>query len=95
MLELKREEVVRDQRKLHNEKLHCLYSSPNIIGVIKSRRMRWIAHAAWMGEMRNTYKVLVGKPEGKRPHGRCLHRWDDDDDNNVMDLKETGWKDVE
>jgi hypothetical protein len=57
-------------RRLHNEELHNLYASTNIIRVIKSRRMRWAGHVAHIGEIRNTYKILVGKPEGKRPLGR-------------------------
>jgi hypothetical protein len=56
-------------RKLHNDELHSLYSSPNIVTVIKSRRMRWAGHVARMGERRGVYRVLVGKPEGKRPLG--------------------------
>jgi hypothetical protein len=60
---------------LHNEKLHILYSSPNIIRQINSRRMRWSGHVARMGEERKVYKVLVGKPEGKRPLGRPRHTW--------------------
>jgi hypothetical protein len=71
-------------RKLHNEELHNLYSSPSIIRMIKSRRMRWGGHVARMGERRNAYTILVGMPEGKRP--RC--RWMD---NITMDLRETGW----
>jgi hypothetical protein len=67
---LKRDEVMGDWRKLHNEELHNLYSSPNIIRMIKSRRMRWAWHVARMGENRNAYSILVGKPEGKRPLGR-------------------------
>jgi hypothetical protein len=58
-------------RKLHNDELHDLYSSPNIIGVIKSRRMKWAGHVARMGERRGVYRVLVGRPEGKRPLGGC------------------------
>jgi hypothetical protein len=65
----KREED-RSWRKLHNDELHDLYSSPNIVKVIKSRRMRWAGHVARMGEGRGVYKVLVGRPEGKRPLGR-------------------------
>jgi hypothetical protein len=61
---------------LHNEELHILYSSPNIIRQIKSRRMRWAGHVAHMGEERNVYKVLMGKAEGKRPFGRPRFRWD-------------------
>jgi predicted small integral membrane protein len=74
-------------RKLHNEELHNLYSSPNIIRIIKSRRMRWTGHVARMGEERNVYRLLVGKPEGKRPLGRPRRRWID---NINIDLLETG-----
>jgi hypothetical protein len=74
-------------RKLHNDELHSLYSSPNIIGVIKSRRMWWAGHVACMGEGRGVYRVLVGRPEGKRPLGRRRHRWKDD---IKMDLREVG-----
>jgi hypothetical protein len=61
--EPKRDEVTGDWRKLHNEELHNLYSSPNIIRMIKSRRMRWAGHVARMGETRNAYRILVGQPE--------------------------------
>jgi hypothetical protein len=61
-------------RKLHNDELHSLYSSPNVVKVIKSRRMRWAGHAARMGEGRGVYRVLVGRPEGKRPLGRPRRR---------------------
>jgi hypothetical protein len=64
-----------DWSKLHNEELHNLYSSPNIIRMIKSRRMRWAGHVARMGEKRNAYRILVGKLEGKRPLGRPRRRW--------------------
>jgi hypothetical protein len=73
-------------RKLHNDELHNLYSSPNIVRVIKSRRMRWAGHVARMGEGRSVYRVLVRRPEGKRPLGRPRRRWED---NIKMDLKET------
>jgi hypothetical protein len=66
----KRDGVTGGWRKLHNEKLHNLYSWPSIIRIIKSRRMRWVGHVARMGEKRNVYRLLVGKPEGKRPLGR-------------------------
>jgi hypothetical protein len=74
-------------RKLHNDELHYLYSSLNIVRVIKSRKMRWAGHVACMGEGRGVYRVLVGRPEGKRPLGRPRHRWED---NIKMDLRETG-----
>jgi hypothetical protein len=66
----KRDEVTGEWRKLHNEGLHDLYSSPSIIRIIKSRRMRWAGYVAPIGEKRNAYRLLVGKPEGKRPLGR-------------------------
>jgi hypothetical protein len=71
--------------KLHNDELHSLYSSPNIVRVIKSRRLRWAGHVARMGEGRGVYRVLVGRPEGKRSLGRPRHRWED---NIKMDLRE-------
>jgi hypothetical protein len=70
----KRDEVTGEWRKLHNEELHNLYSSPDIIRQVTSRRMRWVGHVARMGEERKLYKVLVGKPEGKRPLGRPRRR---------------------
>jgi hypothetical protein len=74
-------------RKLHNDELHSLYSSQNIVRVIKSRRMRWAGHVARMGEGRGVYRVLVGRPEGKRPSGRPRRRWED---NIKLDLRELG-----
>jgi len=74
-------------RRLHNEELHDLYSSPNIVRVIKSRRMRWAGHVARTGEERGVYRVLVVKPEGKKPLGRSRHRWVD---NIRVDLQEVG-----
>jgi hypothetical protein len=74
-------------RKLHNEELHNLYSSPSIIRIIKSRKMRWAGHVTRIGEKRNVYKLLVGKPEGKRPLGRPRRGWID---NIKMDLLEIG-----
>jgi hypothetical protein len=71
----KRDEVTGGRRKLHNGELHNLYSSANIIRLIKSRRLRWAGHVARMGETRNAYRILVGKPEGKRPLGRQRRRW--------------------
>jgi len=73
----KRDEVTGKWRKLHNEELNDLYSSPNIIQVTKSRRMRWVGHVAHMGEGRGAHRVLVGKPEDKRPLGRSRCRWED------------------
>jgi len=82
------DEVTGEWRKLHIEKLNDLYSSPNIVPVIKSRRMRWAGHVARMGERRGVYSVFVGKPEGKRPLGRPRRRWED---NIKMNLQEVGW----
>jgi hypothetical protein len=70
----KRDDVSGVWRKLHNEELHDLYSSPNIIRMIKSNRVRWTGHVARVGETRNVYRILVGKPEGKRPLGRPRRR---------------------
>jgi len=70
-----RDEVTGEWRRLHNEELNDLYPSPNIVRVIKSRRMKWAWHVARMGEERGLYRVLVGKPEGRRPLGRPRHRW--------------------
>ena len=72
---------------MHNEELNDLYSTPNTVRVIKSRRIRWAGHVARMGEERRAYRVLVGKPEGKRPLGRPRRRWVD---NIRMDLQEVG-----
>jgi hypothetical protein len=84
----KRDEVTGEWTKLHNEELHNLYSSPDIIRQIKSRRMRWAGHVGRMGEERKkVYKVLVGKPEGKRPLGRPRRRWED---GVRMDRREIG-----
>jgi hypothetical protein len=80
-----RDGVKRGWRKLHNEELHNLYSWPSIIRIIKSRGMRWVGHVARMGEKRNVYRLLVGKPEGKRPLGRPRRRRMD---NINMDLSE-------
>jgi hypothetical protein len=87
-----RDEVTGEWKKLHNEDLHILYSSPNIIRQSKSRRMRWAGHVARMGEERNVYRVLTGKPEGKTPLGRPRRRWGD---GIRMDLRETGWGSVD
>jgi hypothetical protein len=85
-------EVTGEWRKLHNEEIRDLYSSPSIIRIIKSRKMRWAGHEARMGEKRNAYRLLVGNPEGKRPLGRPIRRWVD---NIRMDLGEVGWGDVD
>jgi hypothetical protein len=85
-------EVKECWRKLHNEELHGLYSSPRIIRVIKARRMRWAGHVLRMGEVRGAYNILVGRPEGRRPLGRPRRRWED---NIKLDLWETGFGDVD
>ena len=82
-----REEVTGEWRRLHHEELSDLYSSPIIVRVIKLRRMRWARHVAHTGEERGLYRILVGKPEGKRPLGRPRCRWVD---NIRMDLQEVG-----
>jgi hypothetical protein len=84
----KRGEVTGEWRRLHNEELYGLCSSPNIIRVIKSRRMRWAMHLARMGEGRGSYRILVGRPERRRPLGRPRRRWED---NIKMDVQEVGW----
>ena len=83
----RRDEVTGEWRRLHNEELNDLYSSPNIVRVIKSRRMRWAGHVARMGEERGVYRVLMGKPKGKRPLGRPRLRWVD---NIRTDIQEVG-----
>ena len=84
----RRDEVTGEWRRLHNEEINDLYCSPNIVRVIKSRRMRWAGHVARMGEERVVCRVLVGKPEGKRPLGRPRRRWVG---NIRMDLQEVGY----
>jgi hypothetical protein len=84
----KKDEMVGGCRKSRNEELHNVYSSPNIIKMIKSRRMRWAGHVARMGKNRHSYRILVGKPEGKRPLGILRRRWED---NNKINLREIGW----
>jgi hypothetical protein len=88
----KSDKVTGGWRKLHNEELHNLYSSPSIIRIIKSRKMRWARHVARMEEKRNVYRLLVGKPKGKRPLGRQRRRWID---NIEMDLSEIGFNVVD
>jgi hypothetical protein len=85
----KRDDVTGEWRKLHSEELHILYSSPDIIRQVKSRRMRWTGHAARMGEDRKVYKLLVEKLEGKRPLGRLMRRWEDGI--RKKNLREIGW----
>jgi hypothetical protein len=84
----KKDEVTGEWRKLHNEELRDLHSSPCIIRIIKSRRKRWAGHVARMGEKRNVYRLLAGKPEGKKPLRKTRRRWLD---NIKMDLLEIGW----
>jgi hypothetical protein len=88
----KRDEVTGGWRKLHNEELHGLYSSPSIIRGIKARMMRWAGHVASMGKVRGAYNILVGRPEGRRPLGRPRRRWEDD---IMMDLREIGFGNVD
>ena len=83
----KRDEVTGEWRKLHKKELSDLYSLPNIVWVIKSRKMRWAGHMVRMGEVRVVHRVLLWKPEGKRPLGRPRHKWED---NIKMDLQEVG-----
>jgi hypothetical protein len=80
-------------RKLYNDELHSLYSSPNIVMVIKSRRMKWAGHVARMGEGRGVYRVLVGRPEGKTPLGRPRCRWEDNIklDLRVIEIDASNW----
>jgi hypothetical protein len=91
VLRRKREEVAGGWRRLHKE-FRNFYTSPNITGVIKSRRMRWAGHEAHTDEMRNEYRILVRKPEGKRSVIRPNSRWED---NIRMDLREIGWECVD
>jgi len=86
-LDLRRDEVTGERRKLHNEELNDLYPLPKIVRVVKSRRMRWAGHVARMEEGRGVHRMLVGKPEGKRPLGGPRRRWEDD---IKMDLQEVG-----
>jgi hypothetical protein len=87
IFEPKRDEATGELRKLHNEELRDLYSSPIIIRIIKSRTIRWAGHVARMWKKRNAYRLLVGKPEGNRPLGRPRRRW--------VDLGEVKWGDVD
>jgi hypothetical protein len=85
----KRDETTGEWRRLHNGELNDLYSSPNVIRVIKSRRMRWAEHVTRMGEKRDAYRILVGRPEGRRPLGRPRHKWED---NIKTGLQEVAWE---
>jgi len=87
-----RDEVTGEWRNIHNEELNDLYSSPNIVQVIESRRMRWAGHVARMGEGRGVYRVLVGKPEGKKPLVSPRPKWED---NIKMALQEVGCGDMD
>jgi hypothetical protein len=84
----KRDEATGEWRRLRNVELNDLYLLPNIIRVIKLRKIRWAGHVARMGERRDAYMILVGRPEGRRPPGRPRRRWED---NSKMDLQEVGW----
>jgi len=85
----KRDEETEEWRRLYNEELFDLYSSTNIVQVMKSKRMRWVGCVVLRGARRGTYRVLVGKPKGKRPIGRPRHRWED---NIKIDLQEMVWR---
>jgi len=87
IFEPRRDEVTEEWRRLHDDELNDLYSSPNIVRVIKSRRMRWAGHVVRTGEERGVYRVCVEKPEGRTPMGRPRRRWVD---NIRMDLQEVG-----
>jgi len=87
----KRDEVTGEWRKVHNEEIHDLYTSPIIVRVKKSRSMRWTGHVVRMGKIRGVYRFLVGKPERKRPLGKPRLRWED---NIKIDLKEVGYADM-
>jgi hypothetical protein len=91
----KRDEVTGEWRKLHNEELNHLYSLPNIVRVVKSRRIRWAGHVARVGEGRGMHRVLVGKPEGKRLLGRPRRRWEDNIERDLQEVGgvvRTGWR---
>ena len=90
----KRDEVTGEWRKLHNEELDDLYCSPNIIRVMKSRRMRWAGRVACMGERRGVYSILVGKPEGKRSLGISRRRWEDNIKLEELVWGSMGWIDL-
>jgi hypothetical protein len=85
----KKDEATGEWRRLHNEEFSDLYSSPNIIRAIKSRRMKWAGHVAHMGQKTGAYRILVGTPEGRQPLGRTRRRWED---NIKMYLQEVGWR---
>jgi hypothetical protein len=87
VFEPKRDEVTGEWRKLHNEELSDLYSLPNIVRVVKSSRMRWAGHVARMGEGRDVYRVLVGKPEGKSPIWRPRRRWKDNIKTDIQEVR--------
>jgi hypothetical protein len=84
----KMDEVTGEWRRLHNEELYKLYSSPNIFQMINARRMRWAGHVARMGDRRGAYRIFVGRPEGKRLLGRPRHSWEESVE---IDLQEVGW----
>lgn len=86
----KRDEMTGEWRRLHNEELHGLYDSPDVVKIMKSKRLRWAGHVARMREKRRLYSILVGRPDGKRPLGRPRRRWED---NIRRDLREVGVRD--
>ena len=87
-----RDEVMGEWRRLHKEELNYLYSSPNIVRVIKSRRMRWAGHVVRMGELMGVYRVLLGKPEGRKSLGRPRRRWVDNIRTDLQELR-CGYRD--
>jgi hypothetical protein len=90
----RRDDVIGECRKLHTKELNDLYSLPNIVRVVKSRRMRWTGHVARIGEGRGVHRFLVGKPEGKRPLGRPRHKWEDNSKMHPQEMEGcfgTGW----
>jgi hypothetical protein len=94
VFEPKRDDSTGEWRNLHNDELNDLYSLPNIVWVVKSRRMRWAGHVARMGEEKGVHRVLVGNPEGKKPLGRSRRRWEDKRDLQVVEGGRGDWMEL-